>query len=175
MLINGIESSTLGVYLYDRVLNSNRVETSEEWLDGDIQPTVIRQQDKFKDITLSFLVLGQNEEEAFMRISQLTKNLKKAQIQFDDLNLIFNVSMTGQAQPTRLKNGNFIVEYNLTSDYAQGDREIYTTNANLTNSFKLTILYYQNSTQLIASETMTLYASAFDEDSSKNSLESLGI
>ena len=110
-----------------------------------------------------------------MRISKLTKNLRKASIQFDDLNLIFNVSMIGQANTTRLKNGNFIVDYNLTSDYAQGDREIYTTNANLTNSFKLTILYYQNSTTLITSETMTLYASAFDEDSSKNSLESLGI
>ena len=47
MLINGIELSSLGIQLYDRVLYSNDVDTSQEWLDGDIQPTFIRQQDRF--------------------------------------------------------------------------------------------------------------------------------
>jgi hypothetical protein len=36
MLINGIELSSLGVQLYDRVLYSNNVDTSQDWLDGDI-------------------------------------------------------------------------------------------------------------------------------------------
>ena len=65
------------------------------------------------------------------------------------------------AQTDRLKNGNFIVSYNLHSDYAKGSREIYTTNANLTNAFKLNVLYYQNSTQLLATESITIRASAF--------------
>jgi hypothetical protein len=70
------------------------------------------------------------------------------------------VSIYGAANTQRLKNGNFIVSYNLHSDYAKGDREIYTTNANLTNAFKLNLLYYQNQTQLISSESITVRASS---------------
>jgi hypothetical protein len=43
MLIHGIELSSLGVKLYDRVITSNQVQTTQAWLDGDIQPTDIRQ------------------------------------------------------------------------------------------------------------------------------------
>ena len=43
MLINSIELSSLGVKLYDRVITSNQVQTTQDWLDGDIQPTNIRQ------------------------------------------------------------------------------------------------------------------------------------
>ena len=53
-------------------LTSNDITTHEEWLDGDIQPTFIRQQDGFKTINLTFLILCQEEEEAFLKISRLT-------------------------------------------------------------------------------------------------------
>lgn len=161
MLINGIDISSLGVKLYDRVLNTNSINTVDDWLDGDIQPTNIRQQEKFRYITLKFLVLGRDEQDAFYRISRLTKELKKATIIFDDINLSFDVSVLGSAKTERLKNGNFIVSYSLHSDYAKGSREIYTTNANLTNAFKLNLLYYQNSTQLLSSESITIRASSF--------------
>lgn len=173
MLINGIELSSLGVKLYDRVITSNQVNTTQDWLDGDIQPTHIRQQDKFKDMTLKFLVLSADEDDAYMRISRLTAMLKKASIQFDDLNLLFDVSMIGTNKPERLKNGNFIVSYSFTCDYAKGEREIYTTNANMTNSFKLTVLYYQNSTTLLATDSITIRASSFNDVDT--SLEDIGI
>ena len=173
MLINGIELSSLGVKLYDRVITSNQVDTIQDWIDGDIQPTHIRQQDKFKNMTLKFLVLSANEDEAYMRISRLTSMLKKASIKFDDLNLLFDVSLTGANQPERLKNGNFIVSYSFTCDYAKGEREIYTTNANMTNSFKLTVLYYQNSTTLLATDSITIRASSFNGIS--DTLDSIGI
>lgn len=173
MLINGIDLSSLGIILYDRVITSNQVDTKEAWLDGDIQPTSIRQQDSFKSIKLQFLVLGQNEDDAFLKISKLTQLLRKANIKFDDLDYVFNVSMTGKAQPSRLKNGNFVVTYNFTSDYAKGEREIYTTNSNLTNNFRLTILYYKDSTQLISTESMTVRASMFED--TNNSLADIGI
>ena len=54
MLINGVDLSVLGIQLYDRILQSNSVDTSQEWLEGDIQPTFIRQQDKFKNIQVSY-------------------------------------------------------------------------------------------------------------------------
>ena len=93
MLINGIELSNLGVQLFDRVLYSNSIDTAQEWLDGDIQPTFIRQQDRFKTIDLQFLVLSADEDEAFRRISRLTAMLKKATVKFDDLDLMFELLM----------------------------------------------------------------------------------
>lgn len=152
MLINGIDISTLGAKLYDRVIKTNRVKTAEDWLDGDIQPTFVRQQDSFKSIMLSFLILGNSEEDAFLRISKLTNLIKKSSLVFDDINLTFDVTMIGYGEPERLKNGNFIVTYQLNGDYAKGEREVYTTNSNLTNSFKLTLVYYKNSTNQIAVE-----------------------
>lgn len=173
MLINGIELDTLGIQLFDRVLYSNDIDTAQEWLDGDIQPTFIRQQDRFKKINLEFLVLTSNEEEAFKRISRLTAMLKKATIRFDDLNFFFDVSIVETGEPTRLKNGNFVVSYVLSSGYARGQREIYTTNANMTNAFKLTIAYYKNSTQLLDVISVPIRASMFDKDNV--SFEDLGI
>lgn len=58
MILNGIDLSSLGVKLYDRVISSNQVDTTQQWLDGDIQPTYIRQQDRYKSVKLAFLVLG---------------------------------------------------------------------------------------------------------------------
>ena len=173
MLINGIELSNLGIELYDRILYSNDIETKQEWLDGDIQPTFIRQQDRFKTIKLEFLVLCSDEDEAFKRISSLTALLKKATIKFDDLNFTFDTSIVEVGEPSRLKNGNFIVPYTLSSGYAKGQREIYTTNANMTNAFKLTVAYYKDATSLLATETVTIRASAFDK--LDLSLDDLGI
>lgn len=119
MLINGVDLSVLGIQLYDRILESNSVDTSQEWLEGDIQPTFIRQQDKFKNIQLKFLVLKDNEAEAFLVMSKLTSMLKKASIIFDDIDLVFDVTMRGPASQSRLKNGNFIQTFNLRSDYAK--------------------------------------------------------
>ena len=164
MLINDIELSTLGIQLYDRVLYSNDIDTRQEWLDGDIQPTFIRQQDRFKTIKLEFLILSPNEDEAFQKMSRLTALLKHANIKFDDLDFTFDVNIVNIEEPTRLKNGNFIVPYVLSSGYAKGRREIYTTNANMTNAFKLTVAYYKNSTTLIDVITTTIRASMFDKD-----------
>ena len=82
MILNGIDLSSLGVKLYDRVISSNQVDTTQQWLDGDIQPTYIRQQDRYKSVKLSFLVLGNDEDDAFRRISHLTALLKKATVKF---------------------------------------------------------------------------------------------
>ena len=164
MLINGIELSNLGIQLYDRVLYSNDIDTAQEWLDGDIQPTFIRQQDRFKTIKLEFLVLCADEDEAFKRISRLTALLKKATIKFDDLNFTFDTNIVDVGEPTRLKNGNFVVPYVLSSGYAKGQREIYTTNANMTNAFKLTVAYYKDSTTLLDISSVTIRASMFDKD-----------
>ena len=173
MLINGVDISALGVKLYDRVISSNQVDTTKEWVDGDIQPTIVRQQDRFKSIKLAFLVLGNNEDDAFLKISKLTQLLKKATLMFDDISYSFDTTMRGQAKTERLKNGNFIVSYMLDSDYAKGEREIYTTDATATSVFKLTVVYYQNQTTLLATETVPIRAGAFNGENT--TLTSIGI
>ena len=173
MLINGISIDTLGIKLYDRVINSNAVDTKQEWLDGDIQPTYVRQQDRFKDIKLSFLVLGTDEDDAFVKISKLTQLIKKSTLSFEDISFTFDVVMRGAAQTERLKNGNFIVSYDLDSDYAKGEREIYTTDATATSVFRLTVVYYQNQTQMLGTEVYTIRAGAFNGEN--DTLTSIGI
>ena len=126
MLINGIKLSSLGAQLYDRVLSSNDIETTNDWLDSDIQPTFIRQQDTFKNITLKFLITEQNEEDAFVVMSNLTMLLKKAVIVFDDMSLEFDVTMKGSAKQERLKNGNFIYTVNLERVITQRARMRFT-------------------------------------------------
>lgn len=172
MLINGVDLSALGVELYDRILTSNNVKTTQEWLEGDIQPTFIRQQDKFKSITLKFLVLEHSEDAAFRTMSKLTAMLRRATILFDDINLLFDVSMDKEARQERLKNGAFVLTFNLLSDYGKGQTEVYTTDETATNYFNLRILYYQDGNNLIRSETQPLRSSDFKGN---DTLESIGI
>ena len=172
MLINGVDLSSLGVQLYNRVLTSNNIKTTRDWLEGDIQPTFIRQQEKFKTIQLQFLITEKNEEDAFLVMSKLTAMLKKATVIFDDIDLLFDMTITGPTQQKRLKNGNFILTVDLVSDYAKGQTEIYTTNQKATNYFKLRILYYQNGNVLISTDEVVIRSSDFDL---VNTWESLGI
>lgn len=173
MLINGIELSSLGVQLHNRVLTSNNIETINDWLEGDIQPTFIRQQDKFKSMQLQFLITEISEEAAFMVMSKLTMMLRKASIVFDDMNLIFDVTLDGKAQQERLKNGNFILTVNLQSDYAKGQAEIYTTDSRATDYFYLNVLYYMEGNVLLGNKKLLIKASQFD--GVNDTFESIGV
>lgn len=172
MLINGVDLSSLGVQLYDRILTSNEVETTQDWLDGDIQPTFIRQQDKFKSMRLKFLVTEKNEENAFMIMSKLAMMLRKATIVFDDINLDFDVVMDGKTSQERLKNGNFILTVDLLSNYAKGQTEVYTTDARATDYFYLNVVYYTKGNVLVGTKKVLIKASQF---SGNDTFESLGI
>ena len=55
-------------------------------------------------------------------MSKLTSMLKKATVVFDDIDLLFDVTITGPTQQKRLKNGNFILTVDLISDYAKGQK-----------------------------------------------------
>ena len=173
MLINGVDLSSLGVQLYDRILTSNEVETTQDWLEGDIQPTFIRQQDKFKNMRLKFLVTETNEENAFMVMSKLAMMLKKATIVFDDINLLFDVVMDGQTSQERLKNGNFILTVDLLSNYAKGQIEVYTTDARATDYFYLNVVYYTKGNILVGTKKVLIKASQFNGIT--DTFESLGI
>ena len=173
MVINGLDLSVYGVTLYNRVLTSNEVKTSREWLEGDIQPTFVRQQDSFKLMKLEFLVSGEDERAAFVTMSQLTAALKQATIVFDDLPFAFDVTLTKETSQTRLKNGNFILTVELNCGYAKGETEIYTTDSRATDYFRLTISYYQDGVYLLNTETKLIKAPDFTGDG--DTFASIGI
>jgi len=101
--------------------------------------------------------------------------LKKATIKFDDLDLYFDVVFDGINRPTRLKNGNFLVAYDLSGGYARGmSREIYTTDISATSSFRLNVLYYRNGNIFVGQEDILIYSSSFNNDTPAT-LESIGI
>ena len=174
MLINGVELSALGVQLHNRIITSNSIETTHDWLDGDVQPTFVRQQDKFKNIKLQFLITEKNEEDAFVIMSNLTMLLKKASIKFDDMTLQFDVALVGQTTQERLRNGNFIFTVNLESDYAKGAGEVYTTDTAATDAFNLTVMYYRDTNTLISSDTVTIRSIDFTNNDNVT-FETLGI
>lgn len=174
MLINGVDLSSLGVQLYDRIITSNDIETTQDWLEGDVQPTYIRQQDKFKNIKLKFLITETDENAAFLVMSKLAMLLRKATVKFDDLDLLFDVTINGKTEQERLKNGNFILTVPLLSDYAKGATEVYTTDARATNNFTLSILYYMNGNTLLGTERVLIKASQFTGDTAAD-WDSLGI
>ena len=60
--INNVANTAFKAKLLDRQINSNEVITIDDWLDGAIQPTFVRQQEKFKEITMVVLIEGSNEE-----------------------------------------------------------------------------------------------------------------
>ena len=173
MKINGIDLSALGVTLHDRIMTSNEIDTTHDWLDGDIQPTFVRQQEKFKNIELQFLITNDDEEEAFITMSNLTRLLAKTSLTFDDMpNLTFDVVINGSTSQKRLKNGNFILSVPLQSDYAKSPVEVYTTDATATDYFYLNVLYYMQGSIMLGQEKVLIKASQFV---GLDTFESLGI
>jgi len=126
-------------------------------------------------MTLTFLVLEPDEQEAFLKMSQLTQMLKKATIKFDDLDFQFDVVFNGTNKPSRLKNGNFLITYDLASGYARSlDREVYTTDIGATSTFRLNVVYYQNGNIFVGQDTVLIRSVSFSEQETPT-LSSIGI
>ena len=113
--INNVANTAFKAKLLDRQINSNEVITIDDWLDGAIQPTFVRQQEKFKEITMVVLIEGTNEEDAYKMFSKLTRELSFGELKFDDMSLTFKVMINGAVSPNRLKPNVFEVSYTLKS------------------------------------------------------------
>ena len=109
--INNVANTAFKAKLLDRQINSNEVITIDDWLDGAIQPTFVRQQEKFKEITMVVLIEGTDEEDAYKMFSMLTRELSFGELKFDDMSLTFKVMINGAVSPNRLKPNEFEVSY----------------------------------------------------------------
>ena len=122
--INGKKASTFKAKMIDRVISSNEVITIDDWLDGAAAPTFIRQQEKFKKISLTVIIEGKDENEVYMMFSKLAAELRFGTLAFDDMDLTFKVVLEGSATPERLKKGVYQVEYSLKSAYGMGKEKV---------------------------------------------------
>lgn len=122
--INGKTIESFKGKLLDREVSSNEVITINDWLDGAINPTFIRQQEKFKDIKVKVLIEGADENDAYLQFSRLTAELKYGTLKFNDMALSFAVQINGLVSPKRLKPNVFEVEYSLKSGYGMGQEQV---------------------------------------------------
>lgn len=118
--INNKSIETFKAKLVDREISANEVVTINDWLDGAIQPTFIRQQEKFKDINLKVIIEGTDENDAYLQFSRLSSELKYGTLKFADIALYFQVQINGAINPKRLKPNVFEVQYSLKSSYGMG-------------------------------------------------------
>lgn len=81
-----IDISALGATLIDRTITNNEIVTVNDWLDGATHPTFVRQQDKFKTITLVLLIGAGSEEKNMESCSTLLDYFKgESELSFEDI------------------------------------------------------------------------------------------
>ena len=76
MLINNKSIDEYNCCLLHRNISPVTVVTYNDWLDGAIQPTFIRQQDSFKQVEVELLMEASSEQDAQYLLSNLTKAAK---------------------------------------------------------------------------------------------------
>ena len=135
--INNVANTAFKAKLLDRQINSNEVITIDDWLDGAIQPTFVRQQEKFKEITMTVLIEGANEEDAYKMFSKLTRELSFGELKFDDISLTFKVMINGAVSPKRLKPNVFEVDYKLKSSYGMAGEQKVNREAGAAATFSI--------------------------------------
>ena len=135
--INNVANTAFKAKLLDRQINSNEVITIDDWLDGAIQPTFVRQQEKFKEITMTVLIEGSNEEDAYKMFSKLTRELSYGELKFDDMSLTFKVMINGAVSPKRLKPNVFEVSYKLKSSYGMAQEQTVSRSAGAAATFTI--------------------------------------
>lgn len=93
MLINGKDIGEYSCIQIRRNIYPVSVTTVEDWFDGAIQPTFIRQQDSFKKIEMVLILDAESENEAQLQLSRLTAAAKRCKVQFDDIDLTYDCSL----------------------------------------------------------------------------------
>lgn len=124
MLINGKDLDNYSCSLIDRKITPTEVITYNEWLDGAIQPTFVRQQDGFKTIEVTLIMRAESELDAQYLISELTRDCKKCEINFDeDMDeLFYDCILSETPSIERLIPSVFQITLSFQSGYACGKR-----------------------------------------------------
>lgn len=151
MQINKKDISTFSVELNDRKISTIPLTSNTEWGYSMVEGILVNQKQDFKTMELTFLVKGTNEQDALKNIGLLTNELKKCEIQFDDINYTFYCVLNSKQYPTRYKNARFKLTYILKIQSIQGEYKHYSFEVGNKNITKLNIKYIDNLASIIGS------------------------
>lgn len=118
MKINGIDISSYKAKLLDRVIFTNNIDSTIDWMDQATEGILLNQTRDWRDINLTLLIKETNEDIAYRTISTLTEALKECSLRFDDIDLDFPCILNGSFEPERLQNGTFKITYQLKNNVA---------------------------------------------------------
>ena len=119
MLINNKSIDEYNCCLLHRNISPVTVVTYNDWLDGAIQPTFIRQQDSFKQVEVELLMEASSEQDAQYLLSNLTKAAKRCKVKFDeDMDELTYNCVLDTIETERIKKSVFSVKINWKSGYA---------------------------------------------------------
>lgn len=165
MKINNIELSAFSAELLDRQISTANIDSITDWLDNAVEGTVLSQNYDFKSISLVFLVSEKSEDAAYKKISALTEALKKAELKFDDIDLVFPCVLQGNTIPERVQNSVFKVTYLLKNDWAVGDQVSLSFDIEPAAAKKIKVTYIRS-----WADTLRYYLSCFEEKEIYNTI-----
>lgn len=120
MLINNKSIDTWECLLLHRNISPITVVSYNDWLDGAIEPTFIRQQDSFKQVAVTLLLDGESEQDCQEQLSSLTREIKKCTVAFDeDLEFTYNCVLDS-IETERIVKSKFNVKIVWRCGYAAG-------------------------------------------------------
>lgn len=151
MKINKKDISIFSVELNDRKISTIPLTSNTEWGYSMVEGILVNQKQDFKTMELTFLVKGENEQDALKNIGLLTNELKKCEIQFDDIDYTFYCILNSKQYPTRYKNACFKLTYILKIQSIQGEYKHYSFEVGNKNITKLNLKYIDNLASIIGS------------------------
>lgn len=159
MKINNLNISAFKAKLINRQASTQNINSITDWLDNAINGTVLRQNYEFKTLGLTFLITDETEDLAYKDISGLTEALKKADLVFDDISLVFPCVLQGSSNPERVHNSQFKITYLLKNDWGVGQQVEQEFNITPANAKRLEVNYKTD-----WSESVGYYKDCFTDD-----------
>lgn len=159
MKINNIDISAYSAKLINRQASTQNINSIIDWYDEAVDGSVLRQNYEFKTLGLTFLVTETTEDLAYKQISALTEALKKAELKFDDIDLIFPCVLQGSNLPERVHNSQFKITYLLKNDWGVGKEIVLDYTFVQPTAKPLTVNYKTD-----WSESIGYYVDCFDAD-----------
>lgn len=93
MLINNINISEFGVLAADRDIQLAEVTTYDDWLRKGSAPIINYQKEYYRKIKCKFFLRAQNYQQILNNISDLSNQLKKCTIKFDDIDFYYDCTL----------------------------------------------------------------------------------
>lgn len=102
MLINNKDISIFGCSLVKYEVSAGEIDRNIEWVKGSLVPYISFENNKFKDLIITLLLQGSSREQVEIYKSQLAKEVKIAEIKFNDSKFIYD----GVSEPIKFSNIN---------------------------------------------------------------------